>query len=203
MVNFMLCLVSPFDHLGGTVVSQFDSWARVLPCCGGQRRAAGSQLGAREGAFGADASKGAADRDPAMEAALSERLAYRDTSTDAGRVGPQVTRRRDSTRGRSASSPAHGGPSSSSSTARRCVRCLRLRRVEDRPRAHRLPRRGRPALLLRPPRAGPMTARRPTDGPHRRVLLPRPARRQSRPVLAPGASHHRGGAHAREAPPDG
>ena len=80
---------------------------------------------------------------------------------------------------------------------------LRLRRVEDRPRAHRLPRRGRPPLLLRLPGAVPTATRRPTDRPHRRVLLPRPAHRQPRPVLAPGAPHHRGRAHAGEASPDG
>ena len=43
----------------------------------------------------------------------------------------------------------------------------------------------------------------PADGPHRRVLPSRPARREPRPLAAPGAPHHRGRAHAREAPPHG
>ena len=80
---------------------------------------------------------------------------------------------------------------------------LRLRRVEGRPGEHRLPRRGRRALLLGPARARPPPTRRPTDGPHRRVLPSRPARRQPCSLAAPGAPHDRSRAYAREAPPDG
>ena len=57
------------------------------------------------------------------------------------------------------------------------------------------------ALAVRAAR--PAGARRPTDGPRRRVLPSRPARRQPRPLAGQGASHHRGRAYAREAPPDG
>ena len=79
------------------------------------------------------------------------------------------------------------------------VQPVRLRRVEDRARTHRLPRGNRRPLLLGSPRAGPAPARRPPDRPHRRVLPSRPARCQPRPFLAQGASHHRDRAHAREA----
>ena len=80
---------------------------------------------------------------------------------------------------------------------------LRLRRVEGGAGGRRLPRGGRRALLLGPARARPPPARRPADGPHRRVPPPRAARRQPRPLAGQGAPHHRGGAQAREAPPDG
>ncbi len=46
----------------------------------------------------------------------------------------------------------------------------RLRRVEGRAGVNRLPRRSRRARLLGPARARPPPARRPADGPHRRVL---------------------------------
>ena len=75
--------------------------------------------------------------------------------------------------------------------------------MEDRPRTRRPSRRGRPALLLGPLRAGPTATRRPTDCAHRRVLPPWPPRRQPHPARAAGAPHHRGGAHAGEAPPAG
>ena len=80
---------------------------------------------------------------------------------------------------------------------------LRLRRVEVRARAPRLPRRRSRSPLLGSSRAGPAPTRCPSDGPHRRVFPPRPARRQPRPLLAPGASYHRAGAHAGATPPDG
>ncbi len=82
-------------------------------------------------------------------------------------------------------------------------RALRVRRVEEGPGQHRLPRRGRRALLLRPPRPGPAPARRAPHRPHRGVPVPRPARGQPRALFAQRPPHHRRRAHAREAPPDG
>ena len=75
-------------------------------------------------------------------------------------------------------------------------RALRVRRVEEGPGQHRLPRRGRRARLLRPPRLGPAPARRAPHRPHRGVPVPRS-------LPAQGPPHHRRRAHAREAPPDG
>ena len=80
---------------------------------------------------------------------------------------------------------------------------LRIRRVEEGPGEHRLPRRGRRALLLRPLRPGPAPARSPYHRHHCGVHRPRPARRQPRALLAQRPPHHRRRAHAREAPPDG
>ena len=80
---------------------------------------------------------------------------------------------------------------------------LRIRAVEEGPGKHRLPRRGRRALLLRPLRPGPAPARSPHHRHHCGVHRPRPARRQPRALLAQRPSHHRRRAYAREAPPDG
>ena len=82
-------------------------------------------------------------------------------------------------------------------------RALRVRRVEEGPGQHRLPRRGRRARLLRPPRPGPAPARRAPHRPHRGMPVPRPARGQPRALFAQRPPHHRRRAHAREAPPDG
>ena len=68
-------------------------------------------------------------------------------------------------------------PSRASAPSRRA---LRVRPVEEGAGQHRLPRRGRPALLLRPPRPGRAPARRAPDRHHRGVPVPQSACRQPR-----------------------
>ena len=89
----------------------------------------------------------------------------------------------------------------SSRAAAAAGRALRLRRVEDGARQHRLPRRAPPALLLRPLRARARGRRRPAHGHHRRVLPPgqrvatharddTPGRHTTHPAHMPKAHQH-------------
>ena len=73
---------------------------------------------------------------------------------------------------------------------------LCLRRLAPGPRQHRLPRRGRPPLLLGAVRADPRGARRAARGADRRDLSARHARVAACPELPARAPHDRAGAHA-------
>jgi hypothetical protein len=78
---------------------------------------------------------------------------------------------------------------------------VRLRRVEDRPGQHRLPRRRRAPLLLGAPRAHPRTRGRASGCDDRRDLPSRAARRQPPAQLAAREAHDHADAYA-AAPPE-
>ena len=90
------------------------------------------------------------------------------------------------------------GPPGAAAAARGPVR---VRDLAQGPGEHRLPRRGRPPLVLRPLPARRPAGRRTAVGRHRRDLPFRPARRLPRAVVRAAPAQHRPRPHARVAPP--